>query len=266
MTEPSMKKFACLIATAAVISTGCQKKETLAAETPKVAEKAVAQAAPELPIATHLGIATRIPADADLFVAGFDTAETLLELFKPFLTLRDDEGQKDEASEFLAMSKEFTDMAGDEGFLFVGPGVGAQLETVGRSYRGVSATWAEFAMGAALDAAAKKEGEPDLSALEDNLSTDLAERWMDALEKDSRLQVPTVVMGWRPAAAKLEECRKAVGEWVDALFTANGKATPESFDSQGTVMKGYELSGRDQACELLHGGLCHVVPLRSGQV
>lgn len=239
-----MKKFACLIATAAVISTGCQKKETPAAETPKATETAVAQ--PQaLPIATHLGIATRIPADADLFVSGYSTGETFLNLFEPFLFLRDDEGNKEELSEGLKKSKEFADLVGDEAFLFIGPGLGTQLETVGKSYRGFSAAWAEFAVGAALDSAAKKEGEPDFSALEDSLSTDLVERWMDALEKDSRLQVPTVVMGWRPAATKLEDCRKTLGEGLDAMFTSNPKATPVTFESSGAPMKGYELSGRD---------------------
>lgn len=239
-----MKKFACLIATAAVISTGCQKKETPAPETPTGVEKAVAQQQ-VLPIASHLGIATRIPADADVFVAGYGAGETILNLFEPFLFLRDEEGTKEELSEGLKKAKEFTDLVGDEAFVFIGPGLGGQLETVGKSYRGFSAAWAEFAVGVALDSAAKKEGKPDLATLEDSLSSDLVERWMDALEKDSRLQVPTVVMGWRPAASKLEDCSKKLGEGLDALFTANGKATPVSFDSSGTAMKGYELSGRD---------------------
>jgi hypothetical protein len=242
-----MKKFACLIATAAVISTGCQKQESQAQKAPAAttAEEAVAQKQPELPIATHLGIATRVPADADLFSAGYGVAETFLKLLEPFLFLRDDEGNKEKLDEFLTKSKEFQEFVGDEAFMFVGPGVGVQLETVGKSYRGFSAAWAEFAVGVALDTAAKKEGDPDLSALEDSISTDLLERWMDALEKDSRLQVPTVVMGWRPAAIKLEECRTKLGEGLDAAFTEKGKATPVTFESAGTTMKGYELSGRE---------------------
>jgi hypothetical protein len=242
----SMKKFACLIATAAVISSGCRKQEVAAPKA--VAEVVVEQA---LPVATHLGIATRIPADADLFIAGYGAGETVLNLFEPFLYLQDDDGNKKEHSEFLAKSKEFKDLVGDESFVFIGPGLGAQLETVGKSYRGLSAAWAEVALGAALDASAKKEGDPDFSALEDSLSTDLLERWMNALEKDSKLQVPTVVMGWRPDASKLEDCRKSMGEGLDVLFSAHGKATPVNFDSSGTTMKGYELSGREAFGDLV---------------
>ena len=150
-----MKKFACLIATAAVISTGCKKQESPAQTAVAPAEEVVAQKQPELPIATHLGIATRVPADADLFSAGYGVAETFLKLFEPFLFLKDDEGNKEKLDEFLAKSKEFQEFVGDEAFVFVGPGVGVQFETVGKSYRGLSAAWAEFAVGAALDTVAK---------------------------------------------------------------------------------------------------------------
>ncbi|MCW1886910.1 hypothetical protein OKA04_19375 [Luteolibacter flavescens] len=250
-----MKKFACLIAATAVISTGCQKKESPAQTTATPAEEAAAQGktpAP-VPIATHLGIATRIPADADVFIAGYGTSDTVVNFIKPFMTLPDVEENKEEIAKILEKTEEFSALVGDEAFLFIGPGLGGQLETVGKSYRGFSAAWTEFALGAALDSMAKKEGEPDFSALEESLYADLMERWMDALEKDSRLQVPTVVMGWRPDASKLEECLKSLGEGLDQMFSANEKAAPVSFESSGTTMKGYELSGRDAFGDLVAG-------------
>jgi len=244
-----MKKFACLVATAAVISSGCQKKEApaqAAAPVPApVAEEAAAQPKPELPIATHLGIATRIPADVDLFIAGYDVGETILKLFEPMYYLHDGQGNRESLSAVYAKSKETQEVMGDEAFVFVGPGFGAQLEAAGKGYRGLSAAWAESAVSIALDTAAKKDGDPDLSALEESIGKDLLDRWMGALEKDSRLQVPSVVMGWHPDASRLEQCRTVFAEAIDNAFTANGKATPVTFDSSGATMKGYELSGRD---------------------
>ena len=244
-----MKKFACLVATAAMISSGCQKKEApaqAAAPVPApVAEEAAAQPKPELPIATHLGIATRIPVDVDLFIAGYDVGETILKLFEPMYYLHDGQGNRESLSAVYAKSKETQEVMGDEAFVFVGPGFGAQLEAAGKGYRGLSAAWAESAVSIALDTAAKKDGDPDLSALEESIGKDLLDRWMGALEKDSRLQVPSVVMGWHPDASRLEQCRTVFAEAIDNAFTANGKATPVTFDSSGATMKGYELSGRD---------------------
>jgi hypothetical protein len=241
-----MKTIGCLIAATAVMTSGCKKPESTAAAA--AAEVTVPQS---LPIASHLGIATKVPADADLFVAGYGAGDAIVSVFDAFRVARGNDANEEDPAEFLEKSKEFAAVVGDEAFLFIGPGLGVQLETVGTSYRGLSAAWAEFAAGAALDAMAKKEGDPDFSALEDSLSSDLLERWMDALEKDSRLQVPTVLMGWRPDATKLEECRKTAGEGLDAMFTSNPKATPVTFESSGTTMKGYELSGREAFGELV---------------
>ena len=143
-----MKTLGCLITAAAVMTSGCKKPEKPA---PAAAE-AVAPVQQPLPIASHLGIATKVPADADLFVAGYGAGETFMDLFEPVLTAAGD--GKDSAG-FAAKSKEFTDVVGDEAFLFVGPGLGLQLETVGTSYRGLSAAWAEFAAGKVTCAVAR---------------------------------------------------------------------------------------------------------------
>jgi hypothetical protein len=125
----SMKKFACLIATAAVISSGCQKKEVPAKEVAAapLPQETVAQSEPELPIANHLGIATRIPADVDLFVAGYDVGETILKLFEPMFYMHDGQGNREALSEVYAKTKEAQEVMGDEAFVFIGSGFGVQF-------------------------------------------------------------------------------------------------------------------------------------------
>ena len=231
---------------------GCGKKESPGVPGSAPGEN-VAAVAPALPVATHLGIATRVPADADLFFAGYGADELIGGVIRSVLesdvVSKISEGE--EAEEKLREAEDVPKYAGDEAFVFVGPGVGGQLETVGRSYRDLSAAWIGFAAGSLLDTLAKKDGEPGLAALEDGLSEDLLEKWMDAIEKDERLQLPSVVMGWRPHAEKEAECRDAVAKGLESMLAGKDKVAPVAFEVSGVAMKGHEFSGREMFGELV---------------
>jgi hypothetical protein len=237
-------------AASAVLLAGCGKKETAGSSGQPAAGSAAVAA---MPVATHLGIATQVPADADLFFAGYGADKMIGGVIKSVLEsdVASMIPEGPEAEEKLKKAGDIVKYTGDEAFVFVGPGVGGQLETVGRSYRDLSAAWLGFATGVMLDTLAKKDGEPDLSGLEDSLSEDLLEKWMDAVEKDERLQVPSIVMGWRPHAEKEAECRDAVAKGLEALLAGKEHVTPVAFEVSGVAMTGHELSGREVFGEIV---------------
>jgi hypothetical protein len=213
----------------------------------------VAAAVASLPVATHLGIATRVPADADLFFAGYGADEmvggVIRNLLDSGVMSKISEGEG--AEEQLRKAGDVPKYAGDEAFVFVGPGIGGQLETVGRSYRDLSAAWIGFAAGSLLDTLVKEDGGSGLSSLEDSLSEDLLGKWMDAIEKDERLQLPSVVMGWRPHAEKEAECRDAVAKGLETMLAGKSQVAPVDFEVSGVSMKGHEFSGREMFGELV---------------
>ncbi len=221
------------LAASLVFATGCDKKPS-AGQSAARSEAAVA-AAPVIP--SHLGFATRVPHDADLFISGYH-AEEMLRAKAALLPREMTAEDKADLNGIVAH-------VGDEAFLFIGPGAGAQLEMVGTTYRDASAAWVEFAVGAMLDALADQDREPDFNGLTAALSSDLAEKWLDALEKDSRLQVPSVVMGWRPSADKQNACLQAVGETLDKIFSSETTVNPVSFEAAGVRLTGYDIPGRE---------------------
>ena len=222
------------LAVSLVFSTGCDKKP-FAGDSGSGSPAAVNAALPA--VASHLGFATRVPQDADLFISSYHAGElvdTQAALFADKITPKD----KVELDDFVSR-------LGDEAFVFVGPGAGAQLEMVGTMYRDASAAWAEFAVTAMLDAMGNQDSEPDFKGLTGALSNDLVEKWLAVLEKDSRLQVPSVVMGWRPASDKQNECLQAVGEALDKIFSTESTAAPVSFEAVGVRLTGYDIPGRE---------------------
>jgi hypothetical protein len=224
-----------------VLTSGCGKKspaEPPNAEAPALVEKAA-------PLASHLGFATRVPKDADLFMAGYHADKMLDGLVKTFIKPEEME------SENMEKFRDAMTYVGDEMFLFVGPGAGGQIEMIGTTYRDMSAAWAGFAVGTLLDAMANKDATPDFSKLSEGLSDDLLGKWIDAFEKDARLRLPSVVMGWKPAAEKEAECRETVVKLLDDVFISEKKAKPVTFEASGVALAGYEIPGRDAFGELI---------------
>ena len=239
-------------AAAVVLLGGCGKKESAGAPGTPPGEN-VAAAVAALPVAAHLGIATRVPADADLFFAGYGADEMVGGVIRNLLDsgVMSKVSEGEEAEEQLRKAGDLPKYAGDEAFVFVGPGIGGQLETVGRSYRDLSAAWVGFAAGSLLDALADEDGDAGLAGLGDGLSEDLLGKWMDAIEKDERLQLPSVVMGWRPHAEKEAECRDAVAKGLESMLAGKSQITPVAFEVSGVAMKGHEFSGREMFGELV---------------
>ncbi|MES2659751.1 MAG: hypothetical protein V4689_14125 [Verrucomicrobiota bacterium] len=225
-----------------ILSTGCGKKS------PAVRSGANAPVvAAVLPVATHLGFATRVPRDADLFVSGYHGDEMLRDLMAgiPRASIPKLENGEEDFARGEEEIRKVMPYVGDEAFLFLGPGMGAQLQMVGETYRDLSSAWVGFALGSMLDAAAGKDSPPDFSKLADGLSDDLLEKWMDAIEKDSRLQIPSVVVGWKPGKDKQTECVEAVSKGLEDLLVSTASAAPVSFEASGVTLAGFEISGRE---------------------
>jgi len=241
-----MKRCFRLLAVALLPLAGsCGKKSP--AGSSGAAEKIGAAAAAAMPVATHLGFATRVPADVDFFFAGYHADETIGGIFDSMaaagLTHRVEAGSGVELQE--ERFREAMAYAGDEAFVFVGPGAGVQLQTVGQSYRDLSAAWIGVGAGAMLDVLGKTDAAPDFTELQNGLAEDLLGKWMDAIEKDARLQIPSVVMGWKPHPDKVAECRDALAKGFEAMFAKMAEAKPLSFEASGVAFTGYEVSGRE---------------------
>lgn len=194
---------------------------------------------------THLGFATRVPKDADLFIAGYHANEIIAGVVKGVVN-------KEEMSD--ENRKEFEDVMsylGDEAFMVVGAGAGGQLEMLGKTYQEMSASWAGFAVGSMLDLLGKQGAQPDISKLGEGLSDDLLDKWLDAFEKDSKLRIPSILMGWKPGPEKQSECRDAVEKALGEMIAGAKEAAPVTFDAHGASMAGFEISGREAFSEMI---------------
>ncbi len=240
------RQIARLAVTAAFFLTaGCGKRSTVVI--PVAKEAGAAATVDSLPaVATHLGFATRVPKDVDVFISGYHQDEMvrgLVSSLDGLLPMVDhaSDGAVDREEELRkAMS-----YAGDEMFFFIGPGAGSQLEMVGKTYRDISSAWAGIVVGAILDAASKKDSAPDLSKLTDGLSDGLLDKWLEVMEKDSKLKLPSLVAGWRPSIVKQAECIDAVKKGLDQIFQSSPGAGATSFVADGVTLSGYEIPGKE---------------------
>ncbi|MES2922976.1 MAG: hypothetical protein V4819_15580 [Verrucomicrobiota bacterium] len=195
-------------------------------------------------MASHLGFATRVPRDVDLFISGYHADQMIGSVVEGLTSadvLKVDDADPGRVEKDLRGAISY---AGDEAFLFVGPGAGKQLQMVGKSYRDLTSTWVGFALGSILDVIATKNSNP-VPMLEDELPGELLEKWLEVLEKDSRLQVPGVVIGWKPSPEKQAECAQAVAKGLEGLFASHAGANPVSFEASGVALAGYEMTGRE---------------------
>ncbi len=233
-----------------VLGTGCGKKG--AGDGGKDgAEVGIAEGVLDADVVSELGFAANVPADSDFYLGAYydggKIAEDMLDGGLKSGLLEDEEaGEGGDVRKEIEMAAGYL---GDEAFVFGGPGVGDQLKMVGTTYREISAAWGGFVVGVMLDALAEEGKEADFGKLGDGLSTDLMERWVSVLEKDSKLMVPSVVVGWRPAAEQRDECVLKVGEMLDELFREEEGAVAMEFESRGVRMVGYEVLGTEVFAE-----------------
>ncbi|WP_035607438.1 hypothetical protein [Haloferula sp. BvORR071] len=234
-------------ASTCLLITGCDKPAATSEpgkgtpSLPDVPTAATVPVAAPLPVASHLGIATRVPADADFFLAGYHADEWVKKTIEEFLKselFKDIESKPD-----APKPEEVPLYVGDEAFVFVNGG-GVQLQALTSGYRDVMA-WStgQFVAGALRELEKKERDPAETKAWADSMSADLLERILNAVEKDSQLQVPSVVMGWHPDAAKLDACSKKVAEGLDELLKKSPDAQPVSFEAQGASFKGFEFEG-----------------------
>jgi len=235
-----MMKRRMMVAGAAIalLASGCDNKKTPIPADGKQAE--TGKALPAVPpVATHLGFATRVPKDADFFAVGFHADEALRGLVDAFVK---PEKMKPGDEEKI---RDVMDHIGGEAFVFVGAGAGGQLEMFSKTQREVSAMMTGNVVGAVLDGLAKKDTPPDFQKLNEKVFDDLMEKWLDKLEKDSRIQLPGIVLGWKPDAAKEPKCLEAVSQWLDEAFVSEKNARPVKFEASGVAFTGYEIPGRE---------------------
>ena len=235
------------VAAALLFFTGSCGKREAGPGSAATAPGATPESAASIPVAAHLGFATRLPADADLYLAGFHANQALEYLAAVFIRPEEQEpGSMDEFNEALAY-------VGDEAFLMIGNGMGRQLETLGSSYRDLSASMTGLMVGSILDRLAKTGAPPDFAAMEEIVPEDFAERWLEVLQEDARLLAPSVVIGWRPETAKVDECREAVAKWLKTIVTDTPDALSTQFDAQGSAFAGFEISGKSAFRGMLQG-------------
>ena len=246
-----MNRYSAALAASAIAVSGCNKKELSPGPADELASEVV-EISPK--VATHLGIAARVPSDVDLFIAGYDGDEMLERAFEALekvgmvetktMSLGDvDSSEEEEMNSSMESPTEDVELyIGDEAFVFVGSGAGAKLQLIGQSYRELSAAWAGFVLGQALKMADSENF--NMSDLGDSMPNDLVNRWIESLENGSRLEIPTVVLGWRPAPEKLEECIKSLGDAIQSgLDGENGSTAPIRFTTSGCELFGIEILG-----------------------
>ncbi|MFK7850683.1 MAG: hypothetical protein AB8D78_06855 [Akkermansiaceae bacterium] len=229
----------------------CGERESSVENTESSSENGLAA---DSEVEVDLGFAARVPADSDFFFAAYydgeEFIEGVMEWMEDFgiaeVVEADLDGSDlDELAEIEAKLNEAADYMGTEVFAFSGPGVGSKLEMIGTTYREFSGAWAGFVVGGVLDAMAEEGRDLDFERLSNSLSGDLLERWFSVIEKESRLLVPSVVVGWRPGEPKLEESKAATRKMLDELFKGEEGADAMSFESNGAEMSGYEVKGTD---------------------
>ena len=237
----------------------CGRKDSSASgESPALPDEVVADTPPAY--AGHLGFATRVPADCDfhlsLFYDGsglFDSFEKLLLAsgmgYRTGIEVHADESDETPDEEPDDSRQDVFDFIGTEAFVFIGGGLGEQLQVAGTTYRELSAAWAGLALDTLLGAMADGDVEPDFEAFGGGLMDKLADEWMAAIEKDSRLRVPSIVAGWLPDAGKTAECLTAVEEGLAGMFREQASAKPVEFERHGARMKGYAIEGVDVFAE-----------------
>ncbi len=263
------------LALAATLPVSCNKPEQSNAEPGTTDATAAETATPTPAVASHLGFAINVPADADLYISGHFMDEMTDALTKAFLVQKeltvDDDGTNEESDDLPLTEDTLREIArytGDEFFLFVGPGTGDQLRLFGETYRTLSATFAGTLAGAVLDAISETDTPADFTRMAGNLPDDLANQWLDALEKNQRIQIPSVVFGWQPDASKLAECDEFIrNEFLTAINNEEiGK--PVEIESCGTTLRGFEVAGdflfeeviEDARAELAKQGIADTLP------
>lgn len=234
-----MKRRMMIAGTAiALLASGCDNKKTSIPPDGQQAE-AGKPATTILPVATHLGFATRVPKDADFFAAGFHADQALRAMVDAFVKPEEMKpGDKEEIQDVV-------NHIGGEAFVFVGAGAGSQLEMLAKTHRDVSSVMTGQIVGAFLDGLSNKDTPPDFQKLNEEVFTDLMEKWLDKLEKDSRIQLPGLVMGWKPDAAKESKCHDTIIKWMDDAFVSEKNVRPVKFEASGVAFTGYEMPGRE---------------------
>lgn len=231
------KKRLILAGATVFLFTGCGKKTPPTGQDtkiPSVTETAAALAA----VASHLGFASRVPKDADMYFSGYHADELLKSIMESI-------SNKDAPITDEVKFQEALPYVGDEAFIFVGPGIGSQFKMVGETYRELSSMWGGLMARGMLDTLANKNSKPDLSKLTAALPEGFLDQWLNVIEKDSRLRIPSVVMGWKPSKDKVGECLQKLEEGLESQFKSDSGAKPVSFEASGVKLVGYDISGQE---------------------
>lgn len=215
-----------------------KEKETKAHQEPSISKPAIAE---------HLGFATRVPANCDFYFATFYDGEDMFDSIKNFMLKYEiaDELDEDMSDEKEEEVKEAFGYLGSEFFVFVGEGAGFHIKTSITTYRDILASMLGVGVDAGLKYLEGSEEEPDFSKLSEDMMGSMIDDFIDVIEKNPQMLVPSVVVGWKPSEDKLDECLKFVEEAMAKLSLEVEKAKPVEFERHGAVFKGYEVHGAE---------------------
>ncbi len=229
-----------------LLGTGCKKEEGVSNEKEAIAKEVVEQLV-EAEVVNELGFASKVPEDADFFFGAFYDGEEIGEKILETMLLSGlaeeiEEGGREEAVKGIGEAARYL---GTEAFIFSGPGVGEKLGMVGTTYRELSAVWSGVVVGMVLDAMVDGNRKPDFEELGGGIGEDLLARWMDVMAEDSRMIIPSVVVGWHPGESVREDCTEAIGKMLDGFFEGSMTKKEIVFSAYGGEMSGYEVSGAE---------------------
>ncbi|MEM1084066.1 MAG: hypothetical protein AAGI48_08065 [Verrucomicrobiota bacterium] len=269
-------RFLPIVALGSLLFGACERDQAPSENIEASPVEEIAEAPPEVQVSEGLGFAIHVPADADLFLQWRKGEEMIRGFFSSglvtneVLTLEEDEsgeivpvpdgedGDPDEEIAEASIEESVAEVApfvGDEAFLFVGNGVGEQLEMLAAFYRDLSAATSGTMFGMVLDGLAGELSFEELGSEFENpdLFNGNFSKLLDVMEDDSRLRFPSVVAGWKPAPSKHQE----IMEGLDELFSgetgdpAESPMEPVEFEHQGIVMKGLQGRGAEAFGEML---------------
>lgn len=235
-----------------ILTIGCRKQSAPAAtvDTPSPAVAAAVEAVVR-PDLDYLGFAIRVPADADMYISGNHADDFFNSLLKPVSDFVETQNPSPEKKqEWDETIRELSGKVGDEAFAYVGRGVAGHLATAGENYRKMSAEMAGLMASSVLGTLAGEPVTPDPEQFKETV-LGMMRKSLEKIGGDSKLNIPSVVMGWRPLPGKEAECLAPVASGLDGWFKNIASAKPLDFKASGGEFRGYQLEGKELFADAL---------------
>lgn len=218
-------------------------------------ENAMASTAAARPaIAGHLGFATRVPADVSCYLSIPDAsavADGIVQFFYQLgIVARFDEEQDSgqakttRGSDFAEtlLPKDALDYIGSSAFIFVGADAADQAHVLALGARELEADVYEELLSGLFQSFEEPEGQPDSKEAVKEHAAEMIGPLVEAIARDGRIRLPSVVMGWKPAINKRDECLRKVALTITGICNQKTDiAVPVNFQAAGVQMNGWKV-------------------------